>query len=344
MEVAGKRQPGSHPRIIDANPAPPQLVSVVCPMFNEGDQVAPNLKRLAAKLSELPYAWEIVLVNDGSTDGSLAAAREAAETVRQLRIVTYNRNRGRGFAIRSGLLHARGDVVVATESDLSWGEDIVGRLVDELVSGDYDAVVASPHRQGGALENVPIHRVLYTRFGNFLLRRLMPVQLTMYTGMTRAYRANAIYGLPLEADDKELHLEILSKLAATGAKIGEIPATLRWPPGRKAKSSFSARKYIGSHLIFGLGEAQTLLLLVLSGAITSAGVLLGLYLAALSLGGTPVAGRPALFASVLMTLLGFLSLVSTALSGQTRRLERELLKVRATLHVLQASRERSADE
>ena len=303
-------------------------VSVISPMYNEGQKIRENLIRLFDVFKALPYPCELVLINDGSTDNSLEEADGLLSAYDDFKIVTYSSNRGRGFAIRQGMRHATGNVLVVTESDLSWGTDIIERMVSVLVRNHLDVVVASPHAEGGKLENVPFSRTFYTKVGNWILGRLMPVELTMYTGMTRAYRREVLENLDLESDGKELHLEIISKLSALACRIGEIPAVLAWEPSRKKrKSGFDAKRYILSHLTFGVGESPLLVLALASLFFVFLGGICGFYLLYLSVSGTPVAGRPLIQFSMLSIIFGLLLLMFGFLAQQIKQIQRQLYRL-----------------
>lgn len=300
-------------------------ISVICPMYNEGAKIQDNLHKLFDALSQLSHPWEVILVNDGSTDDSFQKATAGFCNRTNFTVVTYETNRGRGYAIRQGIAAAQGDIIVVTESDLSWGGDIVARMVTKLTEDNLDVVVASPHAQNGKLENVPFLRRCYTVGGNKILRLLMPVKLSMYTGMTRAYRGDILRGLTLWSDGKEIHLEIISKLTELGYRIGEVPAVLAWEPGRKKRTSgFKARRYIFSHLAFGIGESPLFFLSIISLVFILLGCIGGLYLLALSLSGTPVAGRPLIQFSMLSIIVGIFMVVFGFLAQQNRSLERKL--------------------
>ena len=93
------------------------------------------------------------MVDDGSTDDSYAEAKMIMDKHPNCRIVRYNRNRGRGYALRQGFRIARGDYIITTESDLSWGTDIIQRLYNKINSNISDIVIASTYLPGGKLEN-----------------------------------------------------------------------------------------------------------------------------------------------------------------------------------------------
>ena len=130
-------------------------ISVVCPFYNEVGIIEHAVRTMLHRLSMLDGSWELIVVNDGSTDNSEKVVRKIAEEHPELRVVGYAPNRGRGYALRTGIAEACGDIIVTTEIDLSWGETIVEELVSELRrSVDIDIVVASPHLVGGGYRNI----------------------------------------------------------------------------------------------------------------------------------------------------------------------------------------------
>lgn len=232
-------------------------VSVVCPFFNEAAILDHTIRHLLQQLESLDADWELIVVNDGSTDDSDRIAR--AITSPRLRVLGYQHNRGRGYALRTGIAAATGDVVVTTEIDLSWGDRIVHDLVEAFRRDpQVDIVVASPHLPPGGYKNVPAKRVWISRIGNLVIRMLMTNMVTMNTGMTRAYRRTFIQSLPLSEDGKEFHLEVILKAVAFGVRIAEVPALLEWKQykheGRAVnrKSSSRIRRLIVSHSLFSL--------------------------------------------------------------------------------------------
>ncbi|MCZ6672124.1 MAG: glycosyltransferase family 2 protein [Verrucomicrobia bacterium] len=235
-------------------------VSVICPFYNEEKIVGSAIHSLLDHLeSELDTSWELIVVNDGSKDDSVKVAEEIAADHPKLRLLSYRHNRGRGHALRTGIAQARGSVIVTTEIDLSWGEDIVERLLAAMREHpDADIVVASPHLPGGGYKNVPFKRVFLSRFGNHVVRALMSDAATMNTGMTRAYRREAIQSLPLHENGKEFHLEVILKAQALGYRIEEIPALLEWKNYKhkgkrvKRKSSSKVNKLMVTHSLFSL--------------------------------------------------------------------------------------------
>lgn len=239
-------------------------VSIVCPFYNEADIIEAALSRMLSNLASQFQDWELILVNDGSQDSSLQNLLEALPaSERRVRVLSCPVNQGRGRALKNGIDRATGEVIVTTEVDCSWGDDIPLRLVNELVAKGLDVVIASPHLQGGGLVNVPLKRVLVTRIGNLLINSLFSSGVSMSTGMTRAYRREVIQYLKTMENGKEFHLEVLLKLRTLEFRIGEIPAVLEWQEhklsksgGKNArKSSTNLGKTMVTHLRF-LAVAQ----------------------------------------------------------------------------------------
>lgn len=234
-------------------------VSIICPAFNEEDGIGAAIGTLRECLDTLPVAAEVLIVNDGSTDGTVAAAARAIGGDARFRLFTHKVNLGRGRAMRTGFREATGAVLVTTEADLSWGKDVIANMLAALDRDPrLDAVFASPHLPGGGYRHVPRHRVLLSRMGNRVLRAFHPSSVSMTTGMTRAYRAEVIQGQTFTRDGKELHLEIAHRLMSLGYQIGEVPATLSWPvteagrAGRARRTNWATiRRLIASHLAFG---------------------------------------------------------------------------------------------
>lgn len=238
-------------------------ISVVCPFYNEEAIIEKAIEGMANALETLNHDWELILVNDGSVDNSFALADGVASKYPYVKIIGYELNRGRGYALRHGISHSVGDIVVTTEVDLSWGDDIVHRLIEAFEEHpDADMIVASPNLSGGGYRNVSARRVLVSRIGNMVIRAGQSGSMTMYTGMTRAYRRTLFLSMPIDEDEKEFHLEVAQKAQAYGFKIYEIPCHLEWKEHRLAKAGFPKRKsssrmpkLIRTHMIFAAAAA-----------------------------------------------------------------------------------------
>lgn len=270
-------------------PKTPSLdLTVITPMYNEAAQIQKNIAKIIGVLSDMDVTWEYILVNDGSLDNSLELAEQATADCEHCRIIHYPRNRGRGYALRQGFEAAEGSYIITTESDLSWGESIIPQLYAAITQGDADVVIASVNLPGGKLTNVPAHRVALSKVGNQVLRWTMGGELTMLSGMTRAYTRQVIDSLYLEEDEKEIHVEIVAKAAALGYKFKEIPAEINWAreevedaaPKKKKRGSSRIFRAIVPHLVaaFQHGSLKVLFTFcVISGVLGVLAVTLGVF-------------------------------------------------------------------
>lgn len=311
------------------------MISVVCPFYNEEAILAKALPHLLGSLETLDEPFEVVVVDDGSTDGGRAIAEAVAAQDPRLVVAGYDRNRGRGFAIRTGIAAACGEVVVTTEIDLSWGDDIVQRLVAAWREDPKtDIVIASPHLPGGGYRNVPQVRVWLSSLGNRIIRAGLAWGITMNTGMTRLYRRERFLTLPLDQDEKEQHLEILEKALAFGWRIREIPAILEWrhdklaAPGKRRRSfGPTVAKLVRTHLSFAVATAPFRLLYPV--AIFLLALATGFFGAAVWHLFTPTPSIYLLLVAMLLGLFAFLIFGLGALAQQARETRREIWRMRS---------------
>lgn len=233
-------------------------VSVVCPFFNEELILERAIAGMLQQLRESGLDWELILVNDGSVDRSLSIANDGIAGTPGAKVISYSRNQGRGYALWIGIQEASGDIVITTEVDLSWGEDVIPKIASKFASDPLlDCVVASPNIAGGGYKNVPPRRVWISRAGNGLLRVLFTRKITMYTGMTRGYRRDLVRMFACDERGKEYHLDVIFKLILLQCNIEEIPAVLEWKDSklsrdatRKRKSSSKLLRLVSTHLNF----------------------------------------------------------------------------------------------
>lgn len=223
-------------------------------MFNEEANLERTYELVTTELNSKGYTdFELIFVNDGSLDDTWNKANAMAENKPGLRVVGYPVNQGRGKALRTGIDAATGDVVVTIDFDLSYDASHISRMIAALEENpQIDAVLASVYMPGGEAVGVPAFRLFISKMGNLVYRNAFSEKIYTSTCVVRAYRRPAIQGLLLASDDKEIHLEIISKLLANGHKLLEIPATLTKRKAGKSKFKFRATSI--SHLIYFFHE------------------------------------------------------------------------------------------
>lgn len=135
-------------------------LSVIIPSYNEAGRIGPTVERVGRCLADLRLSYEIVVVDDGSTDGTGDAVREAAGGVPGLRLVGLGVNRGKGYAVREGFMRSGGEFVLLSDADLSTPIGELERFLPEMERGA-DIVIGS-RSAGGAriIRRQPLYRML----------------------------------------------------------------------------------------------------------------------------------------------------------------------------------------
>ena len=314
-------------------------VSVIIPMYNEESNAETTLRAVDEALKELNRTYEILPVNDGSTDNTLKVLEEVSKKIPSVRVVSYPANRGRGMALRAGFNEARGKYIVTMDADLSYSPKYIRQMLDILDKNEADIVIASPYMRGGGLQNVPLNRGLISRMGNLFLRWIFPGNIHTYTGIFRAYRRLVVEGMLLESNEKEIHLEIIARAVGLGYRIKEIPAILE--SRKKGKSKFRFGSTVVSHLIFAFLHRPIVLFGAFGGLVMLSGVLLGIYVIYLHYQNELSQSRP-LFSLIVLLILGGIQILSIGfIAILIGALRRELLKIERELRLLPRDRDAS---
>ncbi|MGH7708828.1 MAG: glycosyltransferase family 2 protein [Vulcanimicrobiaceae bacterium] len=212
-----------------------EAVSVVVPAFNEGDEFVVALERIAAYMDGLEVRYEIVVVDDGSTDSTAQSIARAQETLgSRLQVTTHDRNRGLSGALRTAFTAVKNPYVVVLDADLSYAPEIVGAMLEKLIGERAAIVVASPYTRGGRVSNVPFVRLAASRSANWLLALYTGRRVATLTGMVRAYRRTFLASIAGEEPVGEINSWILARALNRGEVVAEVPAHLCWPASRRA--------------------------------------------------------------------------------------------------------------
>jgi glycosyltransferase involved in cell wall biosynthesis len=192
----------------------PEL-SVVIPIFNEEENIRPLCSKLLPALRRLSLRFEIIAVNDGSSDGSLAALKSEAAQTPELRIIDFRRNYGQTAAMMAGIDHASGKIIVSMDADLQNDPDDIPALLQKIEEG-YD--VASGWRVDR--KDAAVRRNFVSRMANRLISRVSGVHLNDYGCTLKAYRADVVQGIRLYG---EMHRFIPIYASWMGGKVVEVP-------------------------------------------------------------------------------------------------------------------------
>ncbi|MFN8390986.1 MAG: glycosyltransferase family 2 protein [Bdellovibrionota bacterium] len=204
------------------------FVSVVAPAFNEARILEANLTTLAQYMGTLGVPWEIIVVNDGSSDETGRIADELASRTPGVRVIHHPHNFGLGRALRTGFAACSGRYVISVDIDLTYSTEHIGKLLQAQVQSHADVVLLSPYMNQGSVSSVPFLRKLFSVTANRCLSLSMGFRLHTATSMVRLYTQDALRALRLHSDGMEINLELLHQALVSGAKVKEIPAHLNW--------------------------------------------------------------------------------------------------------------------
>jgi dolichol-phosphate mannosyltransferase len=238
------------------------LVSIIIPALNESLIIVKNIDEIKNYLLRLQdMDFEIIVVDDGSTDNMYQILIDAQKQRNWLKVIKHQINMGRGRGIRTGFEYATGDYVICLDADLSYSPEHIETLIKPLVDDEADITIASPYHNDGLVQNVPLQRAMMSKWGNKILSRGLGLNLSTVTCIVRGFKREVLQQLELVNNGKELHLEILHKAKLLNLKIKEVPAKLVWRDKSRGKeknkgklfpeiSFIKMRKTILSHLVF----------------------------------------------------------------------------------------------
>ena len=307
------------------------MLSVVVPVYNEERSVELLYDEVGSALDPLGRAWEIVFVDDGSTDGSFGALTRLHARAPSVRVVRLRRNFGKAAALAAGFAQAGGDVIVTLDADGQDDPAEIPRLLAKLDEG-FDLVSGWKTRRRD-----PWRRRFLSRVFNTVTGWISGVRLHDMNCGLKAYRAEVVKGLALYG---ELHRFLPVLAYERGYRVAELPVNHR--PREHGRSRYGLERYLRGffdlitvtfmgryrhrplHLFGGLG-------LALGGI----GFLVCVYLTVLWLSGSAIGHRPLLTLGVLLVVVG-MQFLSLGLIGEmitTHHEERALERGRDELHV-----------
>ncbi len=214
-------------------------VRVVLPAFNEQDALERLVERIVQTLSETPWEFDVLVVDDGSSDRTVSVARKLQESY-PVRLVCHEVNKGLGAAITTCLTRGiegldSDDIVVAMDADNTHPPQLITQMVPMIRQG-YDIVIASRFVAGGRVVGLAKHREWLSIGARVMMQTLFPVRgCRDYTCGYRAYRVGMLRDAILRTDGKLTQetgfacmADLLLTLNGFGAVIGEVPLLLRY--------------------------------------------------------------------------------------------------------------------
>ncbi len=198
------------------------LVSVVVPVYNEAATVGEVVEELLA----LGLRLEVLLVDDGSTDGSAAELARLAKRHGEVRVLTQPANRGKGAAVRRGIDESHGDILLIQDADLEYSPSDIPALISPLLSGKADAVFGTRLRGGAHPQRAHLFwHYAGNRFLTLLANVLYNTTISDMEVGYKAFRGDLVRGLDLISDDFRIEPELTAKVLrlGPGIRLYEVP-------------------------------------------------------------------------------------------------------------------------
>ncbi len=292
---------------------PDPRISVVIPLYNEAEAIDELYRQLTEALEAYGASYEVIVADDGSTDGSFEKLKTIHERDPRWRIIRFRRNFGQTAGFAAGFHRARGDVVITIDADLQNDPADIPKLMAKIEEG-YDIVSGwRVDRQDTFLT-----RKLPSMMANWLISRTTNVKLHDYGCSLKAYRADVVKNIHLYG---ELHRFIPAVASAYGVRVAEVPVNHRPREHGQSKYGISRtfRVLLDLITVYFLLGYSTRPIHVFGGVgmiSFSLGVLIGLYLTLVKFGfGQDIGARPLLLLSVLLILLG-VQMIAMGLLGE----------------------------
>lgn len=277
------------------------MISAVVPVFNEQESLLTLYKELVKEIRALTNDYEIIIIDDGSSDASLEVLKKLEKKDERVRIFSFRRNQGKAEALTLGFQKANGDVIVTLDADLQDKPSEIAKLVKKL-DGGWDLVCGWRRERKD-----PFLKVVSSKMFNLLARTFWGVLLHDYNCGLKAYRKEAAKSLSLYGG---MHRFIPLILHQKGFTVTEIPVV-------HEKRKFGKSKYGISKLWKDLPDIFTMIFLsrysqrplhffgTIGGALFLTGLITLSYLSILHFLGESIGRRPLLFLGMLLVISGF---------------------------------------
>jgi len=216
-------------------------LSIVIPAYNEEENIAEVLKKVK---SSLDISFELIVVNDHSSDDTARIVENLAKEFKDIKLVENKFEKGFANALKTGFQNAQGDLVLPLMADLCDDLNTIPLMLEKIGEG-YDVVCGSRYLKGGARLGGSKFKAALSGFGGVSLNFLLGIPTHDIPNAFKMYRKNVLDGMDIMAKGFEISMEIPLKAFYSGFKITEVPTV--WKERTKGKSNFKVFKLLPSY-------------------------------------------------------------------------------------------------
>ena len=276
------------------------MLSVVIPLYNEEGSLKELHKRITLSLQSLVDSYELIFVDDGSTDNSFAVLRDLHKWDNRVKAIRFRKNFGKASALSVGFKEAKGDIIVTLDADLQDLPEEIPALIKKMDEG-YDLISGWKFKRKD-----PFLRRIASRLFNTVTSFYTRVKIHDFNCGLKCYRREVVGELQLYG---ELHRYIPAIANWKGFKVGEVKVSHQCR--KHGKSKFGSERYLR-----GLFDLLTVIMLtkypekplhffgLLGTLLSLAGLAINIYMAALRISGKWISNRPLLLLGILLLILG----------------------------------------
>lgn len=203
-----------------ANSQPlPLRLSVVVPVYNE----VATIESVISQLLKLPQPHEIVVVNDGSTDGTDAVLTRMADLESAVQVIHHGRNRGKTAALKTGFAATTGDVVIVQDADLEYDPEEIPDVIEPILRNQADVVYGSRFLVKKASRVLYFYHYIANQILTFISNLLTNLNMTDVETGYKAFRGEIIRNMIIESSGFGFEIEVTAKVAKLNCRIYEVP-------------------------------------------------------------------------------------------------------------------------
>ncbi|NLH01911.1 MAG: glycosyltransferase family 2 protein [Clostridiales bacterium] len=222
-------------------------ISLVIPAYNESAIIENTIETVLSYLEKSFLEYELIISDDGSTDNTRAIAKGFAD--RGVRCVGHMPNKGKGSAVREGILAAEGDIIVYTDADLAYGIDVIGEFVKKIKSGEADIAIGSRKLHPEGYSDYPVIRLIASRLFSFLTGLLAGFRYDTQCGL-KAFSSKSAEEIfcRCETDGFAFDFEVMMLAVGLSFKVDQIPVKIENHRESKVKVVRDSVKMFGDIL------------------------------------------------------------------------------------------------